>query len=165
MTTPRPASPFSPAPPTLPPKAPLVASVEMGYGHLRAAHALADALGTDVLHVDQPPLVDAEEQALWRALRRLYEFTSRSSQVPVVGARWVRGRRSTTDGSAPSGPNVGVPAAAPAAPVLDSWHDPGAGDVVVVTTASLGAESLPQPARRSRATRAVRSRRTPTPRP
>ncbi|HEY0782778.1 MAG TPA: hypothetical protein VGE98_10005, partial [Thermoanaerobaculia bacterium] len=65
---------------------PLVASVEMGYGHLRAAHALADALATEVVHVDQPPLVDAEEQRLWRALRRLYEFTSRSSQIPVVGA-------------------------------------------------------------------------------
>lgn len=40
---------------------PVVASVEMGYGHLRAAHALADRLGTGVVHVDRPPVVDADE--------------------------------------------------------------------------------------------------------
>ncbi|MDP9121812.1 MAG: hypothetical protein M3O15_10695 [Acidobacteriota bacterium] len=65
---------------------PVVASVEMGYGHMRAAHALASALGTQVLQVDQPPHADAEEQRLWRASRRLYELTSRSSQLPLIGA-------------------------------------------------------------------------------
>lgn len=64
---------------------PLVASVEMGYGHLRAAHAVASALGTGVVHVDQPPMAPPEEQRLWRASRRLYEITSRTSQWPVVG--------------------------------------------------------------------------------
>jgi hypothetical protein len=62
-----------------------VAAVEMGYGHLRAAHALADALGTEVLLADRPPLVAAEEQRLWSASRRLYEVTSRASQVPFLG--------------------------------------------------------------------------------
>jgi hypothetical protein len=33
----------------------------MGYGHLRAAHALAEALGTEVVLADRPPLVDADE--------------------------------------------------------------------------------------------------------
>lgn len=65
---------------------PVVASVEMGYGHLRAAHALADRLGTGVVHVDRPPVVDADEQRLWRASRRFYEITSRASQLPFVGA-------------------------------------------------------------------------------
>ena len=51
---------------TLTPLTPLeakrvVASVEMCYGHSRAAHALASALGTEILHVDRPPLVAAEE--------------------------------------------------------------------------------------------------------
>ncbi|HEX3556143.1 MAG TPA: hypothetical protein VIA62_23230 [Thermoanaerobaculia bacterium] len=68
------------------PALPVVAAVEMGYGHLRAAHALATELGTEVLHVDRPPLVAAEELRLWRASRRFYEITSRASQVPVVGA-------------------------------------------------------------------------------
>jgi len=58
----------------------------MGYGHLRAAHALASALGTEVLHVDRPPLVAPEELRLWRTSRRFYEITSRASQLPVVGA-------------------------------------------------------------------------------
>jgi hypothetical protein len=65
---------------------PVVASVEMGYGHLRPAHALASALGTDVLNVDQPPLVAPEELRLWRASRRFYEITSRASQIPFAGA-------------------------------------------------------------------------------
>jgi hypothetical protein len=63
----------------------------MGYGHLRAAHALAEELGTDVLHADRPPLADGDEQKLWQAARRLYEWTSRVSQVPVLGrpVRWL----------------------------------------------------------------------------
>jgi hypothetical protein len=68
------------------PPIPVVASVEMGYGHLRAAHALAGELGTEILHVDRPPLVAAEELRLWRASRRFYEITSRASQIPIVGA-------------------------------------------------------------------------------
>jgi hypothetical protein len=66
--------------------APIVTSVEMGYGHLRAAHALAGELGTEILHVDRPPLAAPEELRLWRASRRIYEITSRASQLPVVGA-------------------------------------------------------------------------------
>ena len=46
---------------------PFVAAVEMGYGHLRAARALADALGTRVELVDRAPLADRDEQRLWRA--------------------------------------------------------------------------------------------------
>jgi hypothetical protein len=58
---------------------PVVTSVEMGYGHLRAAHALASELGTEILHVDRPPLVAPEELRLWRASRRIYEATSRAA--------------------------------------------------------------------------------------
>jgi Domain of unknown function (DUF6938) len=58
----------------------------MGFGHLRAAHALASALGTSVVHADRAPLAGAEEQRLWRSARRLYEATSRASQLPLVGA-------------------------------------------------------------------------------
>jgi hypothetical protein len=65
---------------------PVVTSVEMGYGHLRAAHALAAEIGTGILHVDRPPLVAPDELRLWRASRRAYEITSRASQLPIVGA-------------------------------------------------------------------------------
>ena len=57
----------------------------MGYGHLRAAHALAGALGVDVVHVDRPPIAGPDEQRLWQASRRLYELTSRASQLPLIG--------------------------------------------------------------------------------
>jgi hypothetical protein len=75
-----PPSAFSDAAP------PIVAAVEMGFGHLRAAHALAAALGTRVEHADRPPLAGAEEQRLWQSARRLYEATSRASQLPLLGA-------------------------------------------------------------------------------
>lgn len=68
------------------PRLPVIASVAMGYGHLRAAHALATELGTGIVHVDQPPVAGPDEQRLWRASRRFYEVTSRASQLPLVGA-------------------------------------------------------------------------------
>lgn len=57
----------------------------MGFGHLRAAQALAAALGTSVEHADRAPLAGEEEQRLWHSARRLYEATSRASQLPLVG--------------------------------------------------------------------------------
>ncbi|MFL5264146.1 MAG: DUF6938 domain-containing protein [Anaeromyxobacteraceae bacterium] len=64
---------------------PLVVSVAMGYGHLRAAHAVARALGAEVLHADAPPLASDEEARLWKHTRLAYEATSRLSQLPWVG--------------------------------------------------------------------------------
>jgi hypothetical protein len=64
---------------------PVVVAVEMGYGHLRAAAPLADALGTEVLQVDRPPLVAPGEEGLWRRVRRGYEAVSRLSQLPLAG--------------------------------------------------------------------------------
>jgi hypothetical protein len=71
--------------PTRPAIIPLVLSVDMGYGHLRAAVPLASALGTQILYADKPPLADAEEQREWVRARRFYEVTTRLSQFPVVG--------------------------------------------------------------------------------
>ena len=62
----------------------------MGYGHLRAAWSLADALGTTVTEVDRPPVAGPEEGRQWERARRLYEGTSRWSQLPVVGAPFQR---------------------------------------------------------------------------
>ncbi len=73
---------------------PVVVSVEMGYGHLRAARPIAEALGGEILHVDRDPLAGLEEQRLWQRVRRAYEWTSRISQIPILGAplRWVLDR-------------------------------------------------------------------------
>ena len=65
--------------------APTVVTIDMGYGHLRAAKALADALGVQSLQVDKPPLAEESDQKAWARGRRFYEMTSRLSQVPVVG--------------------------------------------------------------------------------
>lgn len=64
---------------------PVVAAVSMGYGHLRPAAALADALGTTVVHADRPPLAVDGEARLWERTRRLYEATTRWSSFPYVG--------------------------------------------------------------------------------
>jgi hypothetical protein len=56
-----------------------VVAIDMGYGHLRPAHALAAVLGTDVLECDKPPLAGVEEQATWARTRRFYEAVSRLS--------------------------------------------------------------------------------------
>jgi len=70
---------------------PIVVAVEMGYGHLRAAAPLADALGTEILQVDRAPLVAPDEERLWSRIRRSYEIVSRLSQLRGVGAplRWL----------------------------------------------------------------------------
>jgi hypothetical protein len=44
---------------------PTVVAIDMGYGHLRPARAIATMLGCPVLHADQPPLADTEEQKRW----------------------------------------------------------------------------------------------------
>lgn len=62
-----------------------VVAIDMGYGHLRPAHTIADALGVPVLEVDQAPLAKENDRALWSYVRRYYEGTSRASQLKVVG--------------------------------------------------------------------------------
>jgi hypothetical protein len=64
---------------------PTLVSVDMGYGHLRAAAPLAEALGAEILHADRPPLADAQEREHWARARRFYEVMSRLSQLPVIG--------------------------------------------------------------------------------
>ena len=55
-------------------------AIDMGYGHLRPAHALAERLGVDVLEADRPPLAGSGEQRLWRVARRGYSAITRASQ-------------------------------------------------------------------------------------
>jgi hypothetical protein len=70
----------------VPAQKPLVVAVDMGYGHLRAATPIAEALGVTVSQVDKAPIVAPAEEALWRRVRFAYEAVSRLSQLPVVGA-------------------------------------------------------------------------------
>lgn len=70
---------------TSPTAPPLIAAVDMGYGHLRAAYALAESLGGEVLKADSLPLVSPAERKSWESARGVYEFVSRTSQLPWVG--------------------------------------------------------------------------------
>jgi len=64
---------------------PVVATVTQGYGHLRAAAAIADALGVEIEEVDRHPSAGAGERALWAVARHLYAALSRRSQGPIAG--------------------------------------------------------------------------------
>jgi hypothetical protein len=67
------------------PPRPVVAAIDMGYGHLRAAAPLADALGVPLLLMDLPPLGNARDAWFWWRTRALYEPLTRWSQVPGLG--------------------------------------------------------------------------------
>ncbi|HYR17857.1 MAG TPA: hypothetical protein VEQ15_00100, partial [Myxococcales bacterium] len=68
------------------PPHPVVAAIDMGYGHLRAAAPLADALGVPMLRMDLPPLGDARDAWFWWRTRAVYEPLTRWSQAGLVGA-------------------------------------------------------------------------------
>jgi hypothetical protein len=62
-------------------------AIDMGYGHLRPAHALADFLGgPPILLADQPPLASPGEMRQWASARRGYEFLSQAGRFPLVGS-------------------------------------------------------------------------------
>jgi hypothetical protein len=107
-----------------------VVAIDMGYGHLRPAYAVAEALGTDVLQVDQAPLARDEDQRLWAYVRQYYENLSRASQWPVFGLplrtllAQVTGIRDLYSERDQSRPNV-------AAKVLDRVIKKGLGSTLV----------------------------------
>src|SRR5438093_6554830 len=67
------------------PPRPVVAAIDMGYGHLRAAAPLADALGVPLLLMERPPLGQARDAWFWWRTRMLYEPLTRWSQMPGLG--------------------------------------------------------------------------------
>ena len=87
MTSPTPGP--VPAPTTrgdaAPAAPPVVAAVHMGYGHLRAADALATALAAPIVEVDRPPHATEEEVRVWERLRVFYEALSRGTESRLVG--------------------------------------------------------------------------------
>ena len=63
-----------------------VVSVEMGYGHQRAAFALQKiAKGQKVLNAGLYPGIPESDKKIWHELRLLYETISRFKNVPVLG--------------------------------------------------------------------------------
>jgi len=62
-----------------------VVDVNMGYGHSRAAHALKDLSGGNVLSANDYVGIPELDKKLWKESRELYEAVSRLKPVPVVG--------------------------------------------------------------------------------
>ena len=65
---------------------PVVAAIDMGYGHLRAAAPLADALAVPLQQIDRAPLGDDTDFRFWERTRKLYEPLTRLSQLRFIGA-------------------------------------------------------------------------------
>jgi hypothetical protein len=63
-----------------------VVSVEMGFGHQRAAHGLSHLAEGGILVAGSPDVTDPDEVRFWRRIRWSYEFLSRTKAVPVVGS-------------------------------------------------------------------------------
>lgn len=57
---------------------PMLLAIDMGYGHLRAAWALADELHVPVQRIDIEPLGTPFDIRTWSRVRRIYEFLSRA---------------------------------------------------------------------------------------
>ncbi len=62
-----------------------VVAIDMGYGHLRPARSIARYIGSVMMHADQPPLADPEEQRRWRTTRSFYENATRLTSLPLAG--------------------------------------------------------------------------------
>ncbi len=62
-----------------------VVTADMGFGHQRAAHALAHLAEGSVLIAGSPDTTDPEEAKVWQRFTWSYEVLSRVKGVPVLG--------------------------------------------------------------------------------
>ncbi len=62
-----------------------VVSVDMGYGHERAAFGLEDLAHGAIITANNYPGIPREEKSLWAQTRKIYETISRLRSVPLIG--------------------------------------------------------------------------------
>ncbi len=62
-----------------------VISIDMGYGHQRAAYPLKDIVFERVLTANKDKMVSDKERNLWEETRNFYETISRIKEVPILG--------------------------------------------------------------------------------
>lgn len=62
-----------------------VITVDMGYGHQRAASPLCHLAYQGLLTANNYPGIPEGDQKIWESSRHFYEFISRFSRVPVIG--------------------------------------------------------------------------------
>lgn len=62
-----------------------IVSVNMGYGHERAAYGLRDLARGGIITANAYPGIPEKDRRLWGESRRLYELVSRLKPIPMVG--------------------------------------------------------------------------------
>jgi len=62
-----------------------IVSVNMGYGHERAAYGLRDLAFGDIITANAYPGIPAKDKKLWTDSRKLYEAVSRLKPIPIIG--------------------------------------------------------------------------------
>lgn len=65
-------------------------TADMGYGHLRAAYALAHLSTDPVIFMENDPATPDSERSLWKRFRLSYEWVSRVQSFPLIGS-WLFG--------------------------------------------------------------------------
>lgn len=62
-----------------------IVSVDMGYGHQRAAYPLRNLAYKGIINANNYSGIPSEDRRIWHNSRRFYEFISRFKQVPLIG--------------------------------------------------------------------------------
>jgi hypothetical protein len=62
-----------------------IISVDMGYGHQRAAYPLKGLVPDRIITANNDPIVPESDTFLWERARLFYETVSRFKEVPIVG--------------------------------------------------------------------------------
>jgi hypothetical protein len=62
-----------------------VISVDMGYGHQRAAYPLKDIAFERILTANNDKIISIKERKLWERTRNFYEAISRIKHIPIFG--------------------------------------------------------------------------------
>lgn len=62
-----------------------VISVDMGYGHQRAAYPLKDLAFERIITANKDKIISEKERNTWETTRKLYEAVSRIKMIPLIG--------------------------------------------------------------------------------
>lgn len=65
-----------------------IVSVDMGYGHLRAAYPFRDIAFERIITANTDACVSPKERVLWARLQTFYEGISRAQNIPIIGP-WI----------------------------------------------------------------------------
>ena len=62
-----------------------IISVDMGYGHQRAAYPLKDIAFERIFTANKDKVVSEKDRAIWEETRLFYETVSRLKDIPIIG--------------------------------------------------------------------------------